>query len=105
MQLSACIDSRIVTLIQRMLGCCRAGAVRGWMSRQIEFAISVFVVVGISTSAVAGDLRITPHVSARETFSDNVDLDPDGEEETALISTVTAGVTCRVSFGKGAVAP
>jgi uncharacterized protein (PEP-CTERM system associated) len=91
MQLSGRIDA----LVQPMFRCCSAGAMKGSMSRNIKFAISVFVVVGISTTAVAGDLRITPHVSARETFSDNVDLAPDGKEETALISTVTAGVTIR----------
>lgn len=89
------IDACIVASAQRLLGCRGAGVARGWMLKEIIFAILVFTVVGISASAVAGDLRITPYVSARETLSDNVDLGPDGKEESALISTVTAGVTIR----------
>ena len=48
-----------------------------------------------ATPAVAGDLTITPSVEVRETFSDNVDLDPEGDAQTAIISEVVPGVRIR----------
>jgi polysaccharide export outer membrane protein len=50
-------------------------------------------VVIIPEGFFSGEWRATPNVSFEETFTDNVDLDPDGEEESALISTVRPGLT------------
>ena len=54
-------------------------------------------------------LRFTPTITFRETFTDNVGLDPDGEKDPALISEVVPGIdlalrTSRLSWGlNGAV--
>ena len=47
--------------------------------------------IGFAAPAVAGDLTITPSLEVRQEFSDNVDLDPDGEEQSALISELVPG--------------
>ncbi len=58
--------------------------------------IAVFVIaIGVAPPAVAGDLTITPSLDVRQTYSDNVDLDPDGEEESALTSELVPGVRLR----------
>ena len=49
-------------------------------------------------------LRFTPSITFRETFTDNVDLEPDGDKDPALISEVVPGIdlalrTARVSWG------
>jgi uncharacterized protein (PEP-CTERM system associated) len=51
--------------------------------------------LGIGTPAVAGDLTITPSIELREGYSDNVDLGPEGDEESAFISEVVPGVRIR----------
>ncbi|WP_179953870.1 XrtA/PEP-CTERM system exopolysaccharide export protein [Denitrobaculum tricleocarpae] len=50
-------------------------------------------VIIIPEGFFSGDWRVTPTISFQETFSDNVDQDPDGEEESAFISTVRPGIT------------
>lgn len=50
-------------------------------------------VIIIPEGFFSGDWRVTPSISFEETFTDNVDLDPDGEEESAFISTVRPGIT------------
>ena len=55
----------------------------------------VMAALGSGTPAVAGDLTITPSLELRESYSDNVDLGPDGEETSALISEIVPGVTIR----------
>ena len=58
--------------------------------------IAVFIItIGVAAPAVAGDLTITPSLEVRQTYSDNVDLDPDGEEESALTSELVPGVRLR----------
>ncbi len=51
--------------------------------------------IGLAAPALAGDLSITPSLELREAFSDNVDLDPDGAEQSALVSELVPGVTIR----------
>jgi len=50
--------------------------------------------------AWAGDLRITPSVELRETFSDNIDLAPDGQDESAALSEVVPGMTLRTDSAR-----
>ncbi len=50
-------------------------------------------VIIIPEGFFSGDWRVTPTISFQETFSDNVDQDPDGEEESAFISTVSPGIS------------
>ncbi len=50
-------------------------------------------VIIIPEGFFSGDWRVTPTISFEETFTDNVDLDPDGEEESAFISSVRPGIT------------
>ncbi|WP_282605895.1 XrtA/PEP-CTERM system exopolysaccharide export protein [Pelagibius sp. Alg239-R121] len=76
--------------------------------RQIELRLDDLVDGGDSSANVAmepgdviiipegffsGDWRVTPTISFNQTFTDNVDLDPDGQEEEAFISTVSPGIT------------
>lgn len=49
----------------------------------------------IAWSATAAELTITPAVSVTETFSDNVDLDPDGSKDQAFLTDVTPEVVVR----------
>ncbi len=51
--------------------------------------------IGLAAPALAGDLTITPSVEVREAFSDNVDLEPDGAEQSALVSELVPGVIIR----------
>ena len=76
--------------------------------RQIELRLDDLIDDGDSSANVAmapgdviiipegffsGDWTVSPTISFEETFSDNIDLDPDGEEESAFISTVRPGIT------------
>ena len=51
------------------------------------------------TSALA-QLRIEPSVSVSETFSDNVDRDPDGEGDEAFITEVSPSIALRWNTGR-----
>ena len=42
--------------------------------------------------------KITPSVSISETFTDNVDLDPDGDKDPALITTLSPGLDLSVDL-------
>lgn len=46
------------------------------------------------------ELRLTPSLTVSETFSDNVDEDPDGAEDAALITTIAPGLTARWNTGR-----
>lgn len=76
--------------------------------RQIELRLDDLIDDGDSSANIAmapgdviiipegffsGDWQVTPTISFEETYSDNVDLDPDGEEESAFISSVRPGIT------------
>lgn len=61
-------------------------------------------VIIIPEGFFSGDWRVTPTISFQETFSDNVDQDPDGDEESAFISTVSPGISffanaARINWG------
>jgi uncharacterized protein (PEP-CTERM system associated) len=59
---------------------------------------SVAVVLGVLALAgpvAAGNLTITPSLELRETFSDNVDLDPDGQNQSAWTTEIVPGITLR----------
>ena len=58
-----------------------------------NIAIEPGDVIIIPEGFFSGDWRVTPTVSFQETYSDNVDQDPDGQEEDAFISTVRPGIT------------
>ncbi len=47
----------------------------------------------VSHEGVAGEWTITPSVTVGETYSDNVDLAPDGAETTALVTEVTPAIS------------
>lgn len=76
--------------------------------RQIELRLDDLIDDGDSTANIAmapgdviiipegffsGDWQVTPTISFEQTYTDNVDLDPDGEEESAFISSVRPGIT------------
>ena len=74
------------------------------MSKPINRAIGLVGLIALlclglalppTIGAQAGDLRITPSLELRETFSDNIDLAPDGAEKSAVLSEVIPGVTLR----------
>lgn len=71
------------------------------MSNPIVSAIGsvTLLVLGLTLpphfGARAGDLRVTPSIELRETFTDNIDLAPDGEEESAALSEFIPGMTLR----------
>ncbi len=70
--------------------------VRGNALREPLGVLAIAVgALAAATPAVAGDLTITPSVEVRVAFSDNVDLDPKGDAQTAIISEVVPGVTTR----------
>lgn len=56
-------------------------------------------ILGLAASpqggARAGELRITPSIELRETFTDNIDLAPDDDAESAVVSEVVPGFTLR----------
>ena len=52
-------------------------------------------VLALAGPVAAGDLTITPSLELRETLSDNVDLGPDGQTESALITEIVPGLTLR----------
>ena len=59
---------------------------------------------GAPGSSIFRGLRIVPSVTFRETFTDNVDLDPDGEKDPALISEITPSIdlalrSARIAWG------
>jgi len=51
--------------------------------------------LGAPQPAQAGDWTITPRVSARETYSDNINLAPSGQEEDDLVTDLNLGLSLR----------
>ncbi len=62
--------------------------------RIISVAVT-FSVLALAGPAAAGNLTITPSLELREIFSDNIDLAPDGLDESALTTEVVPGFTLR----------
>jgi uncharacterized protein (PEP-CTERM system associated) len=49
----------------------------------------------MSSAVFAADVAIEPRVSVQETYTDNIDRSPDGQEDSAIISSVLPGVGVR----------
>ncbi len=71
------------------------GKVAGIVSAAVILLAVAALGAGAIRSALAGKLSITPSISVIETFSDNVDLDPEGEESSALVTEVTPSLKIR----------
>ncbi|MCZ6637210.1 MAG: TIGR03016 family PEP-CTERM system-associated outer membrane protein, partial [Alphaproteobacteria bacterium] len=67
---------------------------RDWPGR-VSLLVLVVGVLILAGPVAAGNLTITPTIELRETYSDNVDLDPDGQDQAALTSEIVPGVTLR----------
>ncbi len=66
-------------------------------------AVALFALV-MAGPVAAGNLTITPSVELRETFSDNIDLSPDGQAQSALTTEIVPGVTLRSESARATVA-
>ncbi len=51
--------------------------------------------LALGAAPMAAEFRLEPSISVQESFSDNVDQDPDGQEKTALITEVSPGAILR----------
>jgi len=64
--------------------------------RDRVFPLAVVVgVLALAGPVAAGNLTITPSIELRETFSDNIDLAPDGQDQSALTTEIVPGITLR----------
>lgn len=61
---------------------------------------SVFFAFPLLSSAHAGELNLSYGVGFTETISDNVDLAPDGQEETASLSDIVGNFRLRSTSGR-----
>lgn len=67
-----------------------------WNCLIVVGALTILLLLtGVCGPTLAGDLRLTPSLTLSETYSDNVDLDPDGQEEKSFISAITPGFQLR----------
>ncbi len=57
-------------------------------------------IVVIPEGFFAGDWRFNQFVTARQTFTDNVDLEPDDEKEAALITEVGPGISLNADLAR-----
>ncbi|MCZ6446685.1 MAG: hypothetical protein O6831_00420, partial [Alphaproteobacteria bacterium] len=62
---------------------------------QVSPLAVVFGIVALAGPVAAGNLTITPSLELREIFSDNIDLEPDGQDQSALTTEIVAGITLR----------
>ena len=67
---------------------------RDWPGQVSSLAVVVGV-LALAGPVAAGNLTITPSIELRETFSDNIDLEPDGQEQSALTTEIVPGITLR----------
>ncbi len=69
------------------------------LGRDLPGLVSLLAVVlgvlALAGPVAAGNLTITPSLELRETFSDNVDLEPDGRAQSALTTEIVPGITLR----------
>ena len=63
--------------------------------RQGSLLAVVLGVLALAGPVAAGNLTITPALELRETFSDNIDLDPDGQDQSWLTTEIVPGITLR----------
>lgn len=83
--------SRLASLPATVLGATVLGAT----------VLGALILVG---PVAAGNLTITPTVELRETLSDNVDLSPDGQAQSALTTEIVPGITLRSDSARATVA-
>ena len=87
---------------------------RGWVAdgpwRRVTrgaanlLGVSLAAVGFLSSWAVdAADVKLTPTLSLSEEYSTNVDLDPDGEEDSSWITRVTPGARLRAFSSRASV--
>lgn len=57
----------------------------------------------IAHAAIAGGIDLTPTLSLLEEYSTNIDLEPEGEEESGWITSVTPGARLRAEGRRGMV--
>ena len=62
---------------------------------QVSLLAVVLGVLALAGPVAAGNLTITPSLELRETFSDNIDLEPDGQDQSALTTEIVPGITLR----------
>lgn len=69
----------------------------GTLLAHIAYAASGTLLLGglFPSVAVAQDWVFTPRLSVSEIYTDNVDLEPSGEEDSDLITVITPGFTLR----------
>ena len=67
---------------------------RGWPGWVSPLAV-VLGVLALAGPVAAGNLTITPSLELREIFSDNIDLAPDGQDQSALTTEIVPGITLR----------
>jgi uncharacterized protein (PEP-CTERM system associated) len=65
------------------------------LNDRILAALAVSFFIAQASPGLAGDLKIEPSVEVRQTFTDNIDLGTDEEEQSASISEVVPGATVR----------
>jgi uncharacterized protein (PEP-CTERM system associated) len=58
-------------------------------------AVPAYGVLAFGAGPAAAQFQLQPSLGVAESFSDNVDQDPDGQETTAFITDVTPGATLR----------
>ena len=70
------------------------------MTWRLRIAVALTMTLGLSALCVAGEWRVTPRVSASETYSDNIALAPAGSEQHDFLTTASPGIAVRGSGGR-----
>jgi uncharacterized protein (PEP-CTERM system associated) len=70
-------------------------ALGGDLPGQVSAFAVVLGLLALAGPVAAGNLTITPSLELRETFSDNVDLEPDGQDQSALTTEIVPGIILR----------
>ena len=65
---------------------------------------ALVALVAVAPSVIATELTLTPQVFATSTYSDNVTLAADGNEESSWVSTLGAGLSSQLELSRGFVA-
>ena len=63
------------------------------VSKASRALTGVLAALVISMPALAADWQVRPRLSVSETYTDNVDLDPEGAESHEFVTEVTPGVS------------
>lgn len=79
------------------------------LARHINLILYVALFLCLSTTAQSGELTIRPGVTYLNSYTDNIDRDPDGLEEYAIVTEIAPSVQvrsegARASFGLNAAA-